>query len=85
MSTYIHTYIHIITFTFIINNSVNIGLGLGLWYLTLLSALFQLYHGGQSYLWRKPAYPVKTVHIKLYRLHLAMGGIRTQNVSSERQ
>ena len=60
--------------------------GLRLWYLMPLSTIFQLYHGGQFYLWRKPEYPEKTTdlsqvtdtlyHIIIYHL----SGIRTHHV-----
>jgi hypothetical protein len=54
-----------------------------IWFIVFDATIFQLYCGDQLYWWRRPEYPVETTdnlyHIMLYRVHLAMNGVRTHN------
>jgi hypothetical protein len=58
-----------------------------LWVWVYGSTIFQLYHGGQFFCWRKPEYPQKTndlsqvtdklYHIMLYQVYLSMNAVQT--------
>ena len=61
----------------------------GLWFLTPISAIVQLYHGGQFYWWRKPEYAEITTKLSQFIVKLVshnvvsntarLSGIRTHN------
>ena len=62
------------------------GGGGGLWCITSLSSIFQLYHGGQFYCGRKlekttdlPKVTYNLYHVMLYQVHLAIDRIQTHN------
>jgi hypothetical protein len=70
-------------------NNIFTEIVIGLWHLMPLSTIFQLYHGGQFYWWRKTGVPRenhrpvtshwKTLSHMLYRVYLSVNRIRTRN------
>ena len=66
-----------------------INCGSGLWCLTPLSAIFQLYRGskffggGNMKTTDLPQVTVKLYHIILYQVHFTMSGIQTHNFTGD--
>jgi hypothetical protein len=85
----------IITISTSLGENQMVGWSVGLWWLTSLSTIFQLYCGGQFYWWMQVEYPEKNIdlptvidklyHIMLFRVHLTTSGIRTHNFNGDRE
>ena len=65
-----------------LDNTVNYSFGfvMGLGCLAPLSTIFQLYHCGQFYWWRKPEYRKSLTNFIRNVVHLALSGNRTNNI-----